>query len=183
MRSLCAAVGAGHRLDVTACARLSSLCDEGVVFCLRRLHRRASPPHAVERGDLLTPAGAARHRSALSQACTHTHRESAPAKVLAEGASQVAPHVVDSHLRDKVHPERALVSARLQLHIHHLLTDFYHLGSNACVFTGARECRKGVHTAFIDINAPRCAALLARAGGDLGRLSGDFQDCHRGVRG
>jgi len=81
------------------------------------------------------------------------------------------------------HPERALVSARLQLHIHHLLTDFYHLGSNACVFTGARECRKGVHTAFIDINAPRCAALLARAGGDLGRLSGDFQDCHRGVRG
>ena len=55
--------------------------------------------------------------------------------------------------------------------------------SNACVFTGARECRIGVHTAFIDINAPRCAALLARAGGDLGRLSGDFQDCHRGVRG
>ena len=106
----------------------------------------------------------------------HTHRESAPAKVLAEGASQVAPsHVVDSHLRDKVHPERALVSARLQLHIHHLLTDFYHLGSNACVFTGARECRIGVHTAFIDINAPRCAALLARAGGDLGRLSGDFK--------
>ena len=47
--------------------------------------------------------------------------------------------------------------------------------SNACVFTGARECRIGVHTAFIDINAPRCATLLARAGGDLGRLSGDFK--------
>ena len=47
--------------------------------------------------------------------------------------------------------------------------------SNACVFTGARECRVGVHTAFIDINAPRCATLLARAGGDLGRLSGDFK--------